>query len=140
VLCLEEPENGVEPLHLNKMARLLSEIATDFNDSQQIDEPLRQVLVITYSPTFISQPEVLDSLLATFMPTQIQGKSASALRVTRMMPVATPNTLSRLRADIPGDKAIEFYSIDQVRKYLDSETLNKAQDQLKKARSNLNQR
>jgi len=140
VLCLEEPENGVEPLHLNKMARLLSEIATDFNDSQQIDEPLRQVLVITYSPTFISQPEVLDSLLATFMPTQIQGKSASALRVTRMMPVATPNTLSRLRADIPGDKAIEFYSIDQVRKYLDSETLNEAQDQLKKARSNLNQR
>jgi hypothetical protein len=57
-----------------------------------------------------------------------------------MMPVATPNTLSRLRADIPGDKAIEFYSIDQVRKYLDSETLNEAQDQLKKARSNLNQR
>ena len=31
VLCLEEPENGVHPLHLKNMAYLLREMATSFN-------------------------------------------------------------------------------------------------------------
>src|SRR5260370_34069888 len=44
VLCLEEPENGVHPLLLKNMARVLREMATDFNEPQQVDETLRQVL------------------------------------------------------------------------------------------------
>ncbi len=140
VLCLEEPENGVDPLHLKIMARLLRGMVTDFNDLEQTDEPLRQVLVTTHSPSFVSLPDVIDSLLVAFTPTHIEGKSATALRVTRMMPVATPTTLSRIKADINGDNAVAFYSIDQVRKYLDSETLEEAREQLEEARENLSQR
>lgn len=137
LLCLEEPENGIDPLHLKNMARLLSEMATDFNDPEQADEPLRQILITTHSPLFVSLPDIIDSLLVAFTPSHIDGKNATAFRVTRMMPVATPATLSRIKTDINGDKAVAFYSIDQVRKYLDTEILNDATEELKKARRNL---
>ena len=143
VLCIEEPENGVDPLRLKNMARVLREMATnftDFNEPEQVNEPLRQVLISTYSPSFISQPDVIDSLLFTIMPTRIQGKSAPAIQVTRMVPVATPSTPPGFETNIYGDKAVEFYTIDMIRKYLDSDTLDEARNQLKKARSSLNER
>jgi predicted ATPase len=130
VLCLEEPENGVDPLHLRNMARLLSEMAIDLNDPEQRDEPLRQLLITTHSPSFVSLPDVIDSLLVAFTPSHIDSKNATAFRVTRMMPVATPTTLSAIKADINGDRAVAFYSIDQIRNYLDSETLEEARDHL----------
>jgi predicted ATPase len=135
VLCLEEPENGVEPLRLNKMARLLNEIATDFNDSQQIDEPLRQVLVTTHSPSFISQPDVIDSLLLAFMPLQAGERDSIPLRVTQMAPVIKPDTKLQVETEIDRDRAVEVYTIDMVRNFLSSDTLDKARVKLKKARN-----
>ncbi|HYT37653.1 MAG TPA: ATP-binding protein, partial [Ktedonobacteraceae bacterium] len=140
VLCLEEPENGVDPLHMKNMVRLLREMATDFNALEQADEPLRQVLITTHSPTFISQPDTIDSLLLAIMPTHIQGKSGPALRVTRMIPVVTSDTVPMLETETREDKAVEAYTIDMIRKYLDSETLNEAADQLKNARATLTER
>lgn len=137
VLCLEEPENGVQPLLLRNMARVLREMATDFNDPQQVDEPLRQVLITTHSPSFISQPEVIDSLLLAIMPVQVQGKNAPSLRVTRMVPVTSSNISGTY---INGDKALEAYTIDMVRKYLDSDRLDEARNQLDKVRKTLNER
>ena len=137
VLCLEEPENGVHPLHLENMARLLREMATDFNDPRQIDEPLRQVLITTHSPLFISQPSVLDSLLLAFMPTHVGGQGESSMRVTRMEPVITPNTQSQASTKNDRDRAVEVYTIDTVMSYLNSSYLNKADEQLKKARTTL---
>jgi len=131
VLCLEEPENGVHPLLLKNMARVLREMATDFNDPQQVDEPLRQVLITTHSPSFISQPEVIDSLLLAIMPVQVQGKNAPSLRVTRIVPVTSSNISG---TDINGDKALAAYTIDMVRKYLDSDRLDEARNQLNKVR------
>jgi predicted ATPase len=137
VLCIEEPENRVQPLYLHRIAQLLREMTTDFNDPEQVDEPLRQVLVTTHSPLFISQPEVIDSLLLATMPTYIQGKSAPPINVTRMSPVITPNALSHVEADGDREIALEAYTIDMVRKYLDSDTLDEAQEHLKEARTNL---
>ena len=101
------------------MAHLLREMATDFNDLQRVDEPLRQVLITTHSPMFISLPEAIDSLLLAIMLTRVQGKSAPAIQVTRMVPVITPNTLSQLEMETNRDKAVEAYTIDMIRKYLD---------------------
>ncbi len=137
VLCLEEPENGVHPLHLENMARLLREMATDFNDAQQVDEPLRQVLITTHSPLFISQPSVLDCLLLAFMPTRAGVQGSSSMKVTRMEPVITPNTQPQLSAKNDRDRAVEAYTIDTVMNYLNSSYLNKADEQLKKARTTL---
>ena len=140
VLCLEEPENGVEPLYLAKMAHLLREMATDFKDSEQVNEPLRQVLVTTHSPTFISQPNVIDSLLLAIIPTRVQGKNAPSIRVTRMVPVITSLTEAQAREEEGLDKAVEFYSIDMVKKYLNSNIIEEAQNRLKEARINLSKR
>ena len=140
ILCLEEPENGVDPLHLAKMTRLLREMATDFKGLERVNEPLRQVLITTHSPAFISQNDVLDSLLLTIIPTLVQGKNAPSIRVTRMVPVITSNTQSSPDVDPTRDKAVEAYTIDQVRKYLDGDTLEKARNQLSKARTSLSER
>ena len=140
VLCLEEPENGVNPLNFKKIARLLREMATDFADPQQMEEPLKQVLIATHSPSFISQKDVIDSLLLAITPSRIQGKNNPSIRVTRMIPVITPNSRYSIDMNENGDIAIESATLDTVRQYLESETMDEALDYLKQARTNLNNR
>jgi energy-coupling factor transporter ATP-binding protein EcfA2 len=62
VLCLEEPENGIHPARIPAMLSLLQDIATDASSQIGTDNPLRQVIVNTHSPTVVAQvPE--DSLV-----------------------------------------------------------------------------
>ncbi len=62
VLCLEEPESGIHPQRIPAMLKLLQDIAVDSNRPVGDDNPLRQVLVNTHSPTVVGEaPE--DSLL-----------------------------------------------------------------------------
>jgi hypothetical protein len=137
ILCLEEPENGVQPLQLEKMALLLREMATDLNDPEQINEPLRQVLITTHSSLFISQPHIIDSLLLAITASLIQSKGQPVLHVTRMEPVITPNTLSHIENNTNDDIALMSYAINTVKRYLGSGELEEAQNQLNKAHSQL---
>lgn len=136
-ICIEEPENGVQPLYLRKFARLLHDMATDFADPERADEPLRQVIVTTHSPAFISQPQVIDHLLLATTPTRVSPQTQSSLHVTRMEPVMTPVTLAKMNLDPAEDRASRYYTIDIVRRYLDGETLLEADEKLKQARSDL---
>jgi len=62
LLCLEEPENGIHPLRIPAMLRLLQGIATDPDMPLGPDNPLRQVMINTHSPVVVQQvPE--DSLV-----------------------------------------------------------------------------
>jgi predicted ATPase len=125
VLCLEEPENGVDPLHLPNMARLLRSMATDFDDPDQQDKPLRQILITTHSPALISLPEVIDSLIFALKIAHVEpGKSP--LHITRMVSVLTSDTTSENEEDM----ATETYTVNQVRKYLDSGSFDKARNRL----------
>lgn len=129
IFCLEEPENSVHPLYLKKIAHILRRMATNFTDLEQADEPLRQVIVTTHSPVFISQEDAADSLLFTFMVTRVVPKKY-ALQITQMTPVATrgtPSPLSETR-----DKAAESYASHQIEKYLDSHDLGRAREKLGK--------
>ncbi len=139
VLCLEEPENGVHPLRLKKMAQLLRKMATDFSDPEQADEPLRQILITTHSPAFISQPEVIDSLLFAFMETRVEPRKYS-MEITRMIPVITPDTQLTPATRDETSRAEENYTIDQVKAFLDRDYLEKAQNQLEQARAAFNER
>lgn len=49
VICLEEPENGINPKKISAMTDLLQEIATDTNFAVDTDNPLRQVIINTHS-------------------------------------------------------------------------------------------
>lgn len=50
LLCFEEPENGIHPFRIKAMTNLLKDLSSDFND---IDSPLRQVIVNTHSPVLV---------------------------------------------------------------------------------------
>src|SRR5713226_9089934 len=139
-LCLEEPENGVHPQRLRKLTQLLRSMATNFTDLEEVDEPLRQVFITTYSPLFISLPEVVDSLLFAYIMTRVEPLSSGnpTLEITCMTPVVTPGTQLQFGIDSSRDETMEVYTLDQVLRYLDSENLDEARKQLKKARSILN--
>jgi len=141
LLCLEEPENGVDPLHLKNMARLLQEMATDFNDPEQADEPLRQLFVTTYSPMFICLPEIIDSLLFAYTVTSVEPLSSGkpTLEITCMTPVVTTHTQKRFDMDTNRDETMEIYTLDKILRYLDSEYLDEASKQIEKARFALNE-
>ena len=53
VYCIEEPENGVHPDQLAAMNRLLHNIAVEIDEPVGIENPMRQVIVITHSPYFV---------------------------------------------------------------------------------------
>lgn len=62
LICLEEPENGIHPDRIPAMLRLLQDIATDVREPVGPDNPLRQVIINTHSPSVVAQvPD--DSLL-----------------------------------------------------------------------------
>ncbi len=62
LICLEEPENGIHPARIPAMLELLRDIATDTNLPIGLDNPLRQVITNTHSPSVVRQvPD--DSLL-----------------------------------------------------------------------------
>lgn len=50
LLCFEEPENGINPFRIKAMTNLLKDLSIDFND---VDLPLRQVIVNTHSPVLV---------------------------------------------------------------------------------------
>ena len=107
------------------MARLLRKMATDFNDPEQVNEPLRQVLVTTHSPAFISQPGVLNSLLFAYTVTQIVPEQPT-LDVTRMVPVITGKNQLPSLEEAGINKAEASYTLDEVKKYLDNEAMHEA--------------
>ena len=50
LLCFEEPENGIHPFRIKAMTNLLKDLSSNFND---IDSPIRQVIVNTHSPVLV---------------------------------------------------------------------------------------
>jgi predicted ATPase len=62
VLCFEEPENGIHPERMVAMIELLRDLAVDPFEPVGPDNPLRQVIINTHSPTVVAEvPD--DSLL-----------------------------------------------------------------------------
>lgn len=53
LICLEEPENGIHPERIPAMLNLLQDIATDPEERVADDNPLRQVIVNTHSPSVV---------------------------------------------------------------------------------------
>jgi predicted ATPase len=62
LICLEEPENGIHPERIPAMLNLLQDIAMDMDELVGLDNPLRQIIINTHSPSVVAQiPD--DSLL-----------------------------------------------------------------------------
>ena len=125
VLCFEEPENGVHPYRLARIAETLSEFATDFTDGEQNDLPLRQFLCNTHSPVFISQPPILNSILFAYPVMRVDPEASSRPeRVTRMVPVQGP--VGQIGFSLPISEAERSYTIEEVKRFLDSADFGEA--------------
>ncbi|MDQ2810006.1 MAG: AAA family ATPase [Chloroflexota bacterium] len=135
VLCFEEPENGVHPFRLQNMVQLLRDLATDFADPEQREQPLRQLLVNTHSPTLVSQlvaqlgiysgaaPEL--TFAHTVMRVQ-PGSATPPLRVTRMTHI-DPSIQRDLNVGANGSNGSDgVYTVNQVIEYLHSADADKA--------------
>jgi predicted ATPase len=64
VLCMEEPENGIHPARIPAMLQLLRDIAVDAEEPVGPDNPLRQVIINTHSPTVVANVAADDLLVA----------------------------------------------------------------------------
>jgi predicted ATPase len=54
LICLEEPENGINPKKILEMIELLKDMVTDTESFVDDDNPLRQVIINTHSPIVVS--------------------------------------------------------------------------------------
>lgn len=72
LFCLEEPENGIHPQRVPAMLKLLQDIAVEPEDPDEIDNPLRQVIVNTHSPLVVS--DVPEDALIVAEPISVDGR------------------------------------------------------------------
>ncbi len=54
LICLEEPENGINPKKICEMVELLQDMATETDYAVDEYNPLRQVIINTHSPIVVS--------------------------------------------------------------------------------------
>jgi predicted ATPase len=62
VLCMEEPENGIDPARVPEIVKLLQDFAVDPELPVTDDNPARQVVVNTHSPDVVRQLDAPDVL------------------------------------------------------------------------------
>lgn len=85
LLCMEEPENGIHPERLPAMVELVRGLAVDPQQPPGPDNPLRQVLVNTHSPSFVQLQNPDDLLFAK--PVTVRGPSGRPVQTLRLFPL-----------------------------------------------------
>lgn len=84
LLCFEEPENGIHPRRIPAMLRLLSDIASDTSLPVDEDNPLRQVIINTHSPSVVRQVPNDALLVAELVEALRPDDNQSARRFKRL--------------------------------------------------------
>jgi len=100
LLCFEEPENGIHPFRIKAMTELLKDLTVDFNE---IEIPLRQVIVNTHSPVLVGNMETWknDSNVSIWyaqMRNSIIDLNGARLKLnsTKISPVIKDNSIQQL--------------------------------------------
>lgn len=65
VICMEEPENGIHPANVGPMVALVRDLAVDPFEEPGPDNPVRQVIINTHSPSVVRLVGIDDLLYAT---------------------------------------------------------------------------
>jgi predicted ATPase len=64
LFCMEEPENGIHPANLEAMVDLVRDLAVDADEAPGPDNPFRQVVINTHSPSIVQLVHPRDLLFA----------------------------------------------------------------------------
>lgn len=84
VICMEEPENGIHPANIAAMVQLVKDLAVDPDDEPGLDNPLRQVIINTHSPSIVRLIDPDDLLVAS---TEMSDEGARERPALRLRPV-----------------------------------------------------
>ena len=84
LICMEEPENGIHPGNLAEMVNLVQDLAIDPSLPPGFDNPLRQVIVNTHSPSVVQLIDTNDLVLASEDRPGVSGRQR-ALRIDGMV-------------------------------------------------------
>jgi hypothetical protein len=104
LLCLEEPENGINPERIPAMLSLLQGIAVDTDEAVGPDNPLRQVIINTHSPVVVGEVQDDSLLVAELKETISADKKFKRVcfsclpetwRETEVPPGEKPNVVSK---------------------------------------------
>jgi predicted ATPase len=79
VLCLEEPENGINPERIKAIVELLYDIAVDTEFPLDSTNPLRQVIINTHSPLVAAEIDQDDLLFARRLHRPVSSRKHSEL-------------------------------------------------------------
>lgn len=84
LLCLEEPENGMHPLRIPAVIELLGDLAVDVEEPVDRDNPLRQIIVNTHSPSVVACVHDAALLVAQPGPSMWNGIESSRLSIRHL--------------------------------------------------------
>ncbi|KHD09819.1 hypothetical protein PN36_16845 [Candidatus Thiomargarita nelsonii] len=121
VLCFEEPENGIHPFRLENLTTLLRELASDFENEEEQDIPLRQLIINTHPPilvgNFFKNHELDCNILYATLFSKVDPQKKQALRFTKMIPVTVHPAQSLFDfGDITEQE--QKITLSEVQKYL----------------------
>jgi predicted ATPase len=80
LICMEEPENGIHPSRIPAIIKLLQDIACDVESPVGPDNPLRQVIINTHSPSVVNQVPDDSLLVAELREISREGVRCKAAR------------------------------------------------------------
>lgn len=125
LICFEEPENGIHPYRMRKILDVLKSLTTDFSDLEQIDLPLRQVIINTHSPLLIKEiaksDELRDvSLYFSRLVKIVNSEKGLSYRVTRLSPVVIENTRRILFGSMPAEEAVSHHELNEFLNVFDN--------------------
>lgn len=84
LLCLEEPENGMHPTRIKAVIDLLHDLAVDPHLPVDADNPLRQVIINTHSPSVVAYVDADSLLLAHSAPMPWNGADSTKLSIRHL--------------------------------------------------------
>lgn len=80
LICLEEPENGIHPQRVDAMLDLLNRIAVDSSTPIGADNPLRQVVISTHSPSVVGYLDREDVIFALSVSSRLTKKQIRSVK------------------------------------------------------------
>ena len=126
LLCFEEPENGIHPFRMKNMLRLLKDLSTCFNLNDDVDLPMRQVIINTHSPLLVKEyfehEKEYDGLFYyASLITYVNPQNKSAYKITHLNPVQTGFTRSMFPEILPSERALTHSEVIEYLKTDDAE-------------------
>ena len=133
VLCFEEPENGINPMRIRQVIRLLRDLSTDFQREQVSTFPARQVLVNTHSPVLVGEVCKMDGIdqwgVVLFARLATRVGNGQKMQHTRISPVSVSSQTRLLWTEELSKSEIQLNKMELVR-YLETANFEETLDQL----------